>query len=70
MEKTNLDERLKALPDMPTLRDLEKATGISYNFFRIGLQRGLLPIGVALKRKNKYQYLIIKNKVLDFYGVK
>ena len=32
--------------------------GVSQQFVRIGLQRGLLPFGVALKMSNRYTYYI------------
>jgi hypothetical protein len=43
----------------------------SPQFVRVGLQRGLLPFGVAIKMNgNKYTYHISEAKVYDYLGVK
>lgn len=43
----------------------------SPQFVRIGLQRGLLPFGVAIRIKgNKYTYHIAENKVYEYLGIK
>ncbi len=40
--------------------------GKSQQFVRIGLQRGLLPFGVALQMSSKYTYSIIPGKFYKY----
>lgn len=47
--------------------------GKNYNFVRIGLQRGILPIGSAVKthaesQHGRYNYYISPKKFMDFTG--
>lgn len=44
--------------------------GKSQQFVRIGLQRGILPFGYALKMSGKYTYHISKSKVYIYLGIK
>lgn len=45
-----------------------KLLGKSEQFVRIGLQRGVLPFGVAIKMSSKWTYHISDTKVYDYLG--
>ena len=43
---------------------------VSKPYIRIGLQRGLLPFGTAVKMSgNRYTYFISKNRLYEYLGV-
>lgn len=46
-----------------------KLMGKGEQFIRIGLQRGTLPIGYAVKKDNKYSYYISPKKFMEVTGV-
>ena len=47
-----------------------KIMGVSKPYIRIGLQRGLLPFGTAVKMTgNRYTYFISKNRLYEYLGV-
>ena len=52
------------------IKDVAKAMGKSEMFVRIGLQRGLLPFGIAVKTSSKYTYYISPNKFYQYIGIK
>ena len=41
---------------------------VSHQFVRIGLQRGVLPIGTAIKMSRKWTYQISPKKLADYSG--
>lgn len=43
--------------------------GVSKDYVRIGLQRGLLPFGTAVKMSNRYTYYISANQLFKYLGV-
>ena len=43
--------------------------GVSKDYIRVGLQRGLLPFGTALKMSNRYTYFISAKKFFEYLGV-
>lgn len=44
--------------------------GVSKPYIRIGLQRGLLPFGTAVKMNgNRYTYFISKNRFYEYLGI-
>ena len=45
-----------------------KLMGKSEQFVRIGLQRGLLPIGTAIKTGSKYSYYISPKLLEEYIG--
>lgn len=45
-----------------------KLIGMSPQFVRIGLQRGVLPFGVAIKMSSKWTYHISEAKVYEYLG--
>ena len=45
-----------------------KILGVSSQFVRIGLQRGTLPIGTAVKMSSKWTYYINPKKLADYIG--
>ena len=45
-----------------------KALGKSEQFVRIGLQRGILPFGYAVKMSSKLTYHISAHKVYEYLG--
>ena len=53
-----------------SVSDAAKLMGTSQQFIRIGLQRGILPFGYAIQmKKNKYTYVIIKQKFTEYTGI-
>lgn len=52
------------------VKDVAKAMGKSEMFVRIGLQRGLLPFGIAIKISSKYTYYISPSKFYEYIGIK
>ena len=52
------------------IKDVAKAMGKSEMFVRIGLQRGLLPFGTAIKTSSKYTYYISPSKFYKYIGIK
>lgn len=45
-----------------------KILGKSQQFVRIGLQRGILPFGTAVKMSSKWTYHICDQKVYEYLG--
>lgn len=41
---------------------------VSHQFVRIGLQRGVLPIGIAIKMSSKWTYQISPKMLADYSG--
>lgn len=41
---------------------------VSHQFVRIGLQRGILPIGIAIKMSSKWTYQISPKMLVDYCG--
>lgn len=48
--------------------EVAKLMGKSEQFVRIGLQRGLLPIGTAIKTGTKYSYYISPKLLEEYIG--
>lgn len=44
--------------------------GVSPQFVRIGLQKGIFPFGCAVKMSSEYTYYISRAKLMDFIGGK
>lgn len=45
--------------------------GVSPQFVRVGLQRGVLPFGTAVQvSRNKYTYFISRSKFNEYLGIK
>ena len=44
--------------------------GVSKSYIRIGLQRGLLPFGTAVKMSGRYTYYISANRFYEYVGLK
>ena len=51
-----------------TIAEAAELLGKSKQFIRIGLQRGILPFGYAVKMSSKYTYHISKNKLYEYLG--
>lgn len=51
-----------------TIKEAAKLLNKSEQFVRIGLQRGVLPFGVAVKMSSKYTYHISKAKLEEYLG--
>lgn len=49
-----------------TVNDVADALGCSPQSVRIGLQRGALPFGSAIKTSSKYTYVIYEKKLKEF----
>lgn len=50
------------------VKEAAKLLGKSEQFIRIGLQRGILPFGYAVKMSSKWCYHISEHKVLEYLG--
>lgn len=53
-----------------TVKECARMIGKSEQFVRIGLQRGILPFGYAVKMSSKWTYVISASKVKEFLGGK
>lgn len=51
-----------------TVKEAAEALGKSQPFVRVGLQRGILPFGYAVKMSSKYTYHISKSKLNEYIG--
>lgn len=52
-----------------SIKETAKLMNKSEMFVRIGLQRGLLPIGTAIKTSSKYSYHISPKLLGDYLGL-
>lgn len=48
------------------IKDIAKLLGISPQSLRLGLQRGELPFGSAIKTSSKYTYVIYDKKLKEY----
>lgn len=51
-----------------TVKEAAKLLGKSEQFIRIGLQRGILPFGYAVKMSSKWTYHISDHKICEYVG--
>jgi hypothetical protein len=51
-----------------TIKEAAKEMGKSNQFIRVGLQRSLLPFGVAVKMSTRWTYYINPRKFYEFIG--
>lgn len=51
-----------------SIKEAANKMGKSEQFVRVGLQRGLLPFGVAVKLSSKYTYYINPKQFNDYIG--
>lgn len=49
-----------------TINEVADALGVSPQSVRIGLQRGTLPFGSAVKTSSKYTYIIYEKKLKEY----
>lgn len=49
-----------------SVRDAARLMGVSPQFVRIGLQRGILPFGYAVKMSDRYTYHISMKKLKEY----
>ena len=53
-----------------TVKDAARLMGVSEMFVRIGLQRGRLPIGTAMKMNgDRYTYYINRKQFKEYTGI-
>lgn len=50
------------------VKEAAKMLGKSEQFVRIGLQRGILPFGYAVKMSSNWYYHISEHKVREYLG--
>ena len=62
-------EQLKDMKNIP-INIVAEIIGKSPQFVRIGLQRGLLPFGIAVKTSSQYTYYISPSKFYKYIGIK
>ena len=54
-----------------TIEEASKLMGVSRQFIRVGLQKGILPFGYAVQiTKGRWTYFISKQKFLEHTGIK
>lgn len=53
-----------------SIKETAKLLGKSEQFVRIGLQRGILPFGYAIKMSARWTYHVSKGKLHEYLGVK
>lgn len=53
-----------------TVKDAAQRMGVSEQFVRIGLQRGLLPIGCAVQMSSKWTYYISESRLVNYLNGK
>lgn len=51
-----------------SVSEAAKLLGVSPQFIRIGMQRGTLPIGAAVKMSSRWTYWISMSKVEKYIG--
>lgn len=51
-----------------TVKECAELLNKSQQFVRIGLQRGILPFGYAIKMSSRYTYHISEKKVYEYIG--
>ena len=52
-----------------TINEVADALGVSPQSVRIGLQKGALPFGSAIKTSSKYTYVIYEKKLKEFIDI-
>lgn len=52
-----------------TVAEAASIMGVSKDYIRVGLQRGLLPFGTAVKMSGRYTYYISTNKFFEYIGI-
>lgn len=52
-----------------TVAEAAEIMGVSKDYVRIGLQRGLLPFGTAVKMSNRYTYYISSKQFFKYLGI-
>ena len=55
--------RKRVIKDRITVEQAAKAMGVSKRFIHLGLQRGVLPIGTAVKTSSKWTYYISQSRL-------
>ena len=53
-----------------SVKEAAEIMGKSQQFIRVGLQRGLLPFGTAVKMSSKWTYYIYPKKFYEYVGEK
>ena len=51
-----------------SVKQAAEIMGKSQQFIRVGLQRGLLPFGIAVKMSSKWTYYISPKKFYEYVG--
>lgn len=53
-----------------SIKEASEILGKSEQFVRVGLQRGILPFGSAVKLSTRWTYYISPSRLLDYAGLK
>lgn len=51
-----------------TIKEAAEILGKSQQFIRVGLQKGILPFGTAVKMSTKYTYYVSPTRLDEFVG--
>lgn len=65
-----MDDQLKDVEKNITVEKAAKIMGKSEDFIRVGLQKGILPFGSAVKLSSRWTYYISPQKFHDYVGHK
>ena len=52
-----------------SIKKAAEIMGMSQQFIRIGLQRGILPFGSAIKMSTKWTYYISPSRFYEYIGI-
>ena len=53
-----------------TIAEASRLMGVSQQFVRVGLQKGIFPFGYAVQiSKDRYTYFISKSKFAEYTGI-
>lgn len=66
--RVNAKNYLERGKEIMTVSECAKLLDKSPQFVRIGLQRGILPFGYAIKMSSKWTYHISEAKVYEYLG--
>lgn len=56
------------MPNKITVKEAAEIMGKCQQFVRVGLQRGLLPIGTAVKARERWNYYISPKLFYEYVG--
>lgn len=52
-----------------TVKEASKLLGVAPDYLRWGIRSGEIPVGMAVKKKSQFKYIITKSKFSDVTGI-